>query len=390
MKESACSVQEMKGSIRGINKHFSSALESVDFVGATGIFKELDRTSAMTKVVLGPLEELQKITSRGFDVIPTLGTNELKSIVGAVNAFDDSLKIFKEREVGISLKPLLSCVTVPPGINEILGALSPIQTAIKAMEMPSISVANITRSFRGSSELQRIGSIVQNFPTFDDKTSDILRMSLGDWRSTISWPNGIFEDSTIRSSFYIRQGFNPALTEIPASAFQEGLNIARLRDRKLSESTDTDYRFIDEGGLQRNNRAYYQLQRFEIMVRCFIEKNMIAAFGINWVKQQVPGDILRCWKEKREKAVNAGEPERQLIEYADFTDYRTIIVRNDNWESIFKPLFKRKDFVMESFQRLYPIRISTMHSRIITQDDELFLRVETKRIFKAIGFYDVH
>ncbi len=52
---------------------------------------------------------------------------------------------------------------------------------------------------------------------------------------------------------------------------------------------------------------------------------------------------------------------------------------------VFKPIFKRPMLVQESFQRLYPIRMCTMHARLITQDDELYLYVETKRILKAIG-----
>ncbi|MGD9711724.1 MAG: hypothetical protein AB7V46_06615 [Thermomicrobiales bacterium] len=62
-----------------------------------------------------------------------------------------------------------------------------------------------------------------------------------------------------------------------------------------------------------------------------------------------------------------------------------IITRNDNWDQVFRPIFVRREFVVESFQRLYPIRLCTMHARIITQDDELYLFVETKRVLRAIG-----
>jgi hypothetical protein len=51
---------------------------------------------------------------------------------------------------------------------------------------------------------------------------------------------------------------------------------------------------------------------------------------------------------------------------------------------VFAPVFRRAESVRESFQRLYPIRLCTMHARIVTQDDELYLFVETKRILSAI------
>jgi hypothetical protein len=141
----------------------------------------------------------------------------------------------------------------------------------------------------------------------------------------------------------------------------------------------------EEAGFERTNDAHDRLQRFESQLRRFIDKQMRAAFGENWIKHRVPGDMRQRWIDKKQKAGEAREREWPLIAYADFADYVPIITRKDNWEEVFKPVFGRADSVMESFQRLYPIRISTMHARLITQDDELYLFVETKRILTAIG-----
>jgi hypothetical protein len=205
-------------------------------------------------------------------------------------------------------------------------------------------------------------------------------------RKRCAWPGDIFENPIARSFFYEYQGLNLSLTEFPAEAFQEGLSIVGLRDTEPSEESETEKSLFDEDGLLRTNQAHDRLQRFEIVLRHFIDKRMVAAFGPVWIKQRIPGDMQNNWQKKKESAREAGEPERPLIEYADFTDYTTIIVKNDNWKAIFQPFFKRKNLVEESFQRLYPIRICTMHARIITQDDELYLYAETKRILKAIGF----
>ena len=61
-----------------------------------------------------------------------------------------------------------------------------------------------------------------------------------------------------------------------------------------------------------------------------------------------------------------------------------IIEQGDNWKGAFKSVFRRPEDVRESFQRLYPVRIVTMHSRIVTLEDELLLMVETSRVLKAI------
>jgi len=47
--------------------------------------------------------------------------------------------------------------------------------------------------------------------------------------------------------------------------------------------------------------------------------------------------------------------------------------------------FDRLENVQEFFQRLFPIRIATMHSRFITLDDELYPEFETCRVLRAIG-----
>jgi Swt1-like HEPN len=95
--------------------------------------------------------------------------------------------------------------------------------------------------------------------------------------------------------------------------------------------------------------------------------------------------MLEEWREKKEKALKAGQPEFALIQYADFSDYKVIIERADNWAKAFKPVFQRQDDVRESLQRLYPVRIATAHARPITREDALMLVVETTRLLKAIG-----
>jgi hypothetical protein len=107
-------------------------------------------------------------------------------------------------------------------------------------------------------------------------------------------------------------------------------------------------------------------------------------FGLGWEKQQVPGDTRQQWKEKRATALEKKEEEQPIIAYADFTDYEKIIVQNKNWEAVFKPIFRSKIDIQVSLQRLYPIRIQTMHAREITKEDFLLLTVEVNRILRAI------
>ena len=119
-------------------------------------------------------------------------------------------------------------------------------------------------------------------------------------------------------------------------------------------------------------------------MRKFIDEEMTRAFGTDWPKHRLPNGLYDQWHEKKRKAEQAGAEERPLVEYADFTDYVPVICRADNWREVFGPFFYRPESVRESFQRLHPIRLDTMHARLITQDDELLLHVEVKRLVKVI------
>jgi hypothetical protein len=183
-----------------------------------------------------------------------------------------------------------------------------------------------------------------------------------------------------RSRFYIDREVNPNLTIFPTVAFREITMFAGLREPfgrpKAADEPDD--------GLAHSRAAFAQLQQFEVAVRRFIEEVMSAAFGDSWMKHQLPSGMLDRWMQKREIAIKTGEGDRPLIDFSDFTDYKAIIERTDNWKRIFKQFFGRPEDVRESFQRLYPVRIATMHARIVTLDDKLLLMVETKRVLRAI------
>jgi hypothetical protein len=91
----------------------------------------------------------------------------------------------------------------------------------------------------------------------------------------------------------------------------------------------------------------------------------------------MPPKVVETWRDKKQRAQRHTEADLPLIAYADFTDYELVICKRDNWR-LFEKYFDRPESVRESMQRLY-------HSRPITQDDELFLMVECKRLLLAMG-----
>jgi hypothetical protein len=258
------------------------------------------------------------------------------------------------------------------------------------MATPWLSVAEAMRSVAGFAELQGIGQALGAMPAFADSLADSLRLGLGDWRDPISWRPEIFSDLAVRADVYEGLGFNPALTDFPAAAFDQGLTIGGVRrnppplvvlyEAPVPRAGDDE----EEEGFARTNEAHDWLQRLESQLRAFIDTRMTQAFGANWPRHRLPNGMYDQWLEKKRKAEQANGTDRPLVAYADFTDYALLICRSDNWREVFAMFFGRPESVRESFQRLYPIRLDTMHARPITQDDELLLYVETRRLVKIL------
>ncbi|MBY0573377.1 MAG: hypothetical protein K2P84_06815 [Undibacterium sp.] len=261
-----------------------------------------------------------------------------------------------------------------------LGNEDQLKKAMAMMHIPWLQMQNSQTSADAFSDIIAMGRGIDNLRAFESDFTEALRVDLGDWRDVQSFSLEPMINPVVRSNFYVERGFNPELTDFTQSAFDDGLRIAGLREAESIEDVDDD----QESNFVRARQAFDHLLRFEIAIREFIEQIMLEAFGDHWMKQRLPAKMLESWVDKRDKAVKAGCAEEPLINYADFTDYRGIIERKDNWLTVFKPIFGREEDVRESFQRLFPVRIATMHARLITQDDELLLLVETKRILKAI------
>ncbi|MCY3919435.1 MAG: Swt1 family HEPN domain-containing protein [Chloroflexi bacterium] len=261
--------------------------------------------------------------------------------------------------------------------------------AAESIQTPWIDVSNMQRSIDGFAKLHGIGSALRSLPPFGPDLSVTLRSDLGDWREESVWPQADLTDVLGRTSFYAERGLNPDLTAFPADAFRQIVTAAGLQ--AVSPPVADDYNVELEFGeaerdasFQRNNRAHDLLQRFESRIREFIDERMTTRFGPRWVDRNIPHDMRSRWVCRKQQARADGERDHPLIAYADFTDYLPIITRKDNWKA-FKGTFGRKESVQESFLRLYPVRKSTMHARLITNDDELYLHVETMRLLKAVG-----
>lgn len=261
--------------------------------------------------------------------------------------------------------------------------------AFSEMSRPWLHEADPARSVRGFIELQAVGRLLSASMPFSVEASAAYRSVLGDWRDTVPVGSAIIADLEARAELYRSRGFDGALTDMPADAFAESIKVTRVSTERpaliaiFAPPVEPSGDEAEEAAFERTNKAHDWLQRFETQVRRFIDERMQAAFGESWPKHRLPNGMYDRWLEKR-SAAGARATAAPIVAFADFTDYLAIISRRDNWREVFAQYFERAEAVREAFQRLYPIRIDTMHSRMITADDELFLYVEVRRIVQAI------
>lgn len=257
-----------------------------------------------------------------------------------------------------------------------------------AISTPWLNSIETARSVSAILELQSIGNALVTMKGFEPGFTVALRKDLGDWRDKITFPEAGLIDPVTRTEFYIDRGFNSALTDFPYAAFHQGLDLAGLGDASLDlelyGAVAPQSENAEEAGLRRTNRCHDRLQRFERQLRQFIDKEMTVQYGPNWPKKRLASKTYETWEFKKQRAANNGIT-LSFIDVADFTDYEAIICKQDHWRELFERRFKRKESVRESLQRLQPIRLTTMHARIVTKEDELFLVAEIIRLIRAIN-----
>jgi hypothetical protein len=111
--------------------------------------------------------------------------------------------------------------------------------------------------------------------------------------------------------------------------------------------------------------AFGAIDAFESGLRGFVAAKLLAAQGVNWFKQRVPGEIVQRAKDRRREAIRAGEASLDLIYYTDLGDLIGVVTRNDNWSELFEAVFDRKEWLKVDIERLNASRRPTMHSRPI-------------------------
>jgi len=354
----------------------------IDWMGSTSDLRRSIRDLAVLRTDIesvlrqSGLSEVQRlalqISSR--NVTADIGRS-IESLTSARAVYEQAFRLPQLKEIEQLARGLDGHRSRMSAAN--LGS-SGIQQAMGQMHSPWLHTINSAASAGAFADLIQIGRGIQQLRPFDEPLSSSLRTTLGDWREDLT-QSITLADPVRRADFYRDRGFDPAVVNFPAPAFEEGLQVAGFQVWQ-------DIEIVDEAddGTTHAAMAFRALRRLETAIRAFIVERLTALCGDKWYRQRLPSDMLQNWTEKKAKDTMSGS-DLPLIDYADFSDYIKIIERKDNWVDVFQAVFIRKEDVQESFRRLGPIRISTMHARLVLKEDLLLMASESTRILKAIN-----
>ncbi len=151
-------------------------------------------------------------------------------------------------------------------------------------------------------------------------------------------------------------------------------------------------RWLEEEGVRKRveRKPYETLRLLETELRRLIQSKLGVITG-DWWRVRVPGDVKERAEERKAKNDNQWpwHTARDLhpIHYVDFTDYVKIVVRRDNWEQVFAPLFRDKEIISAKLRELEPIRNAIAHFRDLNEDQQKKLDVYCNDILASLRFH---
>lgn len=123
---------------------------------------------------------------------------------------------------------------------------------------------------------------------------------------------------------------------------------------------------------RRNKRAYGILFELENLLRVFIRQILEEKFQEEggWMKRIPKHVVKKC--DRRASKEKEGYQELGsdfLMDYADFSDLKGIILQKENWANAFREYFGNEAEIVAKLEELGPIRNTVAHNRIISQKE---------------------
>jgi len=129
------------------------------------------------------------------------------------------------------------------------------------------------------------------------------------------------------------------------------------------------------------------LFELENKLRKCVVAGMRKAHGRNWWQEGIPEDIrVNAERRKQSQSLPLYYSKKQYPEiyYLTFADYAKVILTGDNWNGIFRPLFKDSGSIAAILNELNQIRRDVAHNRRLSKLAHLALVVNAGKLSSLI------
>lgn len=191
---------------------------------------------------------------------------------------------------------------------------------------------------------------------------------LGRWHTALTLPKDYWRNTDHRRELYREAEVDEGLIEAdPETAIELGISSGAIVGEIIEEG-----RYIvgeTASGLLTLTTSNLATDIFELVgsietaLRRLITDKLSEAAGPKWFKQRVPGPIFGKAKETRERALKAGEQNAPLIEFLTLGELMEIVLRTDNWDEVFEPIFRNREWFKRDIEVIGVARNPNAHYR---------------------------
>lgn len=277
-------------------------------------------------------------------------------------------------------------------IQQASGRFAALSEMFASINKPWLDIKSPAYSIAGITTLSNIATKLDTHVPFGKTIPALLRENVGDWRKDISLPVNFTQSNATRQQFYEKVGVDHTIAAFPEASYGQILEVTKLGKLTidLREFPEPNLEALNlDQSLKENNDVYRRLLVFEIWIRKVIDEAVTKKFGANWYKQNMPADIYQNCNDRKQKWETTWSKKHtgSLMDFADFPDYQTLVMKRDFWREVFKPMLgnARQEDIKESFQRLMPIRIEVAHARPIDNVAACLAIMEIGRLYKGFG-----
>lgn len=237
-------------------------------------------------------------------------------------------------------------------------------------------------SMAAALRLSQFSRFTRELPAFSRERFAFVDSEFGAFDRALPVAEAI-DDEEEGEAVYTDAGRTQALVAFPSVSYDDVLVATGLTfDIRQPAFIRPDGSVLPEAAM--NPHDHFLITMIEGHLRQAICTALAAAGGLAAL-QRLFGNRLSSWARKRDEALDRGEIELHLVYYADFMEMAEIVINKEMWASTFKPIFRNKDRLRISLERLHGLRIPTAHSRPLTRTARLRLWVEAREILEALG-----